>query len=71
MTTCPSGVNYMHLIDHGRSHIEKTYKRPIVDRLIRNFLSTTLSKPFNFKIIMILIMIVKPFYFFSLRKLKK
>ena len=28
MTTCPSGVNYMHLIDHGRSHIEKTYKRP-------------------------------------------
>jgi len=27
MTTCPSGVNYMHLIDHGRKHIEKTFKK--------------------------------------------
>ena len=35
MTTCPSGVNYMHLIDHGRKHVEKTYKRPIKDRLLR------------------------------------
>ena len=33
MTTCPSGVNYMHLIDHGRNHVEKTYKRPFLDRL--------------------------------------
>ena len=41
MTTCPSGVNYMHIIDHGRSHIEKTYKRPFGDRLIREFLSIT------------------------------
>ena len=39
MTTCPSGVNYMHLIDHGRNHIEKTYKRPLADRIIRYFLS--------------------------------
>ena len=31
MTTCPSGVNYMHLVDHGRHHIEKTYKRPWFD----------------------------------------
>ncbi|MEM6850861.1 MAG: 4Fe-4S dicluster domain-containing protein, partial [Pseudomonadota bacterium] len=35
MTTCPSGVNYMHLIDHARSHIEKTYERPAGDRLFR------------------------------------
>ena len=42
MTTCPSGVNYMHLIDHGRSHIEKTYKRPFSDRFIRDFLSIAL-----------------------------
>ena len=48
MTTCPSGVNYMHLIDHGRSHIEKTYKRKFGDRLLRNLLSKTLSKSFNF-----------------------
>jgi len=37
MTTCPSGVNYMHLIDHGRNHIEKTYQRPFRDRFVRNF----------------------------------
>src|ERR1700685_2403093 len=23
MTTCPSGVNYMHLVDHARSYIEE------------------------------------------------
>ena len=28
MTTCPSGVHYMHLVDHARAHIEKTYRRP-------------------------------------------
>ena len=39
MTTCPSGVNYMHMIDHGRSHIEKTYTRPIFQRLFRSLLS--------------------------------
>src|SRR3978361_2480123 len=35
MTTCPSGVNYMHLVDHARQHIEKTYKRPAEDRFLR------------------------------------
>ena len=49
MTTCPSGVNYMHLIDHGRRHIEKTYKRSLSDRLVRNFLSIVLSKSINFR----------------------
>ena len=63
MTTCPSGVNYMHLIDHGRKHIEKTYKRPIVDRFTRIFLSKILAKPLNFKIIVILTRIIKPFRF--------
>ena len=32
MTTCPSGVHYMHLVDHARAHIEKTYRRPWRDR---------------------------------------
>ena len=61
MTTCPSGVNYMHLIDHGRSHIEKTYKRPLSERIIRNFLSWTLSKARNFKFISVLTLLTKPF----------
>ena len=63
MTTCPSGVNYMHLIDHGRKHIEKTYKRPFKDRFIRSALSKILSRSINFKIISILTQFVKPFYF--------
>ena len=29
MTTCPSGVHYMHLVDHARAHIEETYRRPV------------------------------------------
>ena len=71
MTTCPSGVNYMHLIDHGRSHIEKTYKRPFSDRFIRDFLSITLSKSINFKIIAILTQFIKPFRFFFPKKVKE
>ncbi len=42
MTTCPSGVHYMHLVDHARVHIEKTYKRPLINRLTRNMLTKVL-----------------------------
>ena len=63
MTTCPSGVNYMHLVDHGRSHIEKTYQRPFKEKFLRNFLSLTLSKSTNFRIVSYLVLLVKPFRF--------
>ena len=68
MTTCPSGVNYMHLIDHGRIHIEKTYKRPFGDRFIRNFLSITLSKSINFRVVAIITQFIKPLRFFFPKK---
>ena len=71
MTTCPSGVNYMHLIDHGRNHIERTYQRPFKDRLIRNFLSWVLPSTFNFRIISLLTLITKPFHFFLPKKIKR
>src|SRR5271154_3053611 len=45
MTTCPSGVNYMHLIDHARVHVEKTYKRKLTDRLLRAVLARVLPYP--------------------------
>ena len=45
MTTCPSGVNYMHLVDHARAHIEKTYRRPLLDRLTRAALARILPYP--------------------------
>ncbi len=63
MTTCPSGVNYMHLIDHGRNHVEKTYKRPLLERFIRNILSFILPNPSIFKIMVLLSRIIKPFNF--------
>src|SRR6516162_97908 len=42
MTTCPSGVHYMHLVDHARAHIEDTYARPPVERLLRAVLARVL-----------------------------
>jgi glycolate oxidase iron-sulfur subunit len=45
MTTCPSGVNYMHLIDHARVHVEKTYRRPLSDRFLRAMLARILPYP--------------------------
>jgi len=42
MTTCPSGVHYMHLVDHPRAHIEATYARPRVDRLLRALIARVL-----------------------------
>ena len=49
MTTCPSGVHYMHLVDHGRAYIEETYKRPLWDRLMRNTLAMILPYPNRFR----------------------
>ena len=63
MTTCPSGVNYMHLIDHGRDHVEKTYKRPFLDRLMRGILSFTLPNPRIFSAMVIVVKIIRPFSF--------
>src|SRR5271163_4643088 len=61
MTTCPSGVNYMHLVDHGRRHIEKTYKRPWFDRLLRRAFGTVLPNPKLFRASMWLARLGAPF----------
>jgi glycolate oxidase iron-sulfur subunit len=45
MTTCPSGVHYMHLVDHARNHIERTYRRPWHERLLRRMLGMVLPHP--------------------------
>ena len=52
MTTCPSGVHYMHLIDHARAHIEKTYKRPLFDRMLRWTLAQIIPYPGRFRLAM-------------------
>ena len=71
MTTCPSGVNYMHLIDHGRKHIENTYIRPFRDRFLRNFLSWVLPNTLNFKLVSFFILFIKPINFLFPKKIKK
>src|SRR5262249_23790179 len=50
MTTCPSGVHYMHLVDQARVRIEKQYRRPAADRLLRWVLGTVLPRPQLFRI---------------------
>jgi glycolate oxidase iron-sulfur subunit len=50
MTTCPSGVNYMHLVDHARAYIEKNYKRSFYDRVFRESLSRLLPRPRIFRL---------------------
>lgn len=61
MTTCPSGVNYMHLVDHARTHIEKTYKRPIIDRMMRTMLAAILPYPARFRAALKMAPFARPF----------
>ncbi len=53
MTTCPSDVHYMHLVDHARAHIERTYRRPPVERWLRGVLATVLPRPGLFRLALI------------------
>ncbi len=50
MTTCPSGVHYMHLVDHARAHVEETYRRPLGDRVLRGLLARILPRPALFRL---------------------
>ena len=70
MTTCPSGVNYMHLIDHGRNYVEQKYKRPFIEKQFRNFLSNTLPKPKIFKFLILFAKIGQIFKFLLPKNLK-
>ncbi len=61
MTTCPSGVNYMHLVDHARAHIELTYTRPWGDRVLRSVLASVLPYPNRMRLALLGAMLGKPF----------
>jgi len=61
MTTCPSGVHYMHLVDHAREHIERTYRRPLFDRLLRWVLTLILPYPGRFRLALAGAKLAKPF----------
>src|SRR5580700_2319991 len=61
MTTCPSGVHYMHLVDHARVHIEQTYRRPFGDRLLRAVLTWLMPYPQRFRLALVAARLGKPF----------
>jgi glycolate oxidase iron-sulfur subunit len=61
MTTCPSGVNYMHLVDQARVRIERDYSRPLPERLLRAVLAFVLPRPKLFRASMILAQLGRPF----------
>lgn len=61
MTTCPSGVHYMHLVDHARDYIEQTYKRPFSDRALRWVLARILPYPMRFRLALLGAKIGRPF----------
>jgi glycolate oxidase iron-sulfur subunit len=60
-TTCPSGVDYMHLVDHARMHIEATYKRPLWNRVTRNILAAVLPYPGRFRLALKAAALGRPF----------
>jgi glycolate oxidase iron-sulfur subunit len=61
MTTCPSGVHYMHLVDHARAHIERTHKRPFMDRALRWTLARIIPRPGLFRWALIGAKLGRPF----------
>ncbi len=61
MTTCPSGVHYMHLVDHARAYIENNYKRPLSDRALRWLLARILPYPKRFRLALLGAKLGKPF----------
>ncbi|MCY3877960.1 MAG: glycolate oxidase subunit GlcF [Rhodobacteraceae bacterium] len=61
MTTCPSGVHYMHLVDHARSYIEETYRRPLFERFLRRILVLVLPHPTRFRLSLLAAKLARPF----------
>lgn len=61
MTTCPSGVNYMHLVDHARAYIHDHYQRPWHERMLRSILAWVLPYPGRFRLALTAAKLGRPF----------
>ena len=61
MSTCPSGVHYMHLVDHARNYIEENYKRPLSERALRWVLAQVLPYPMRFRMALLGAKLARPF----------
>ena len=61
MSTCPSGVDYMHLVDHARNHIARTYRRPLFERILRPGLAFSMRVTGRFRLSMQMARLGRPF----------
>src|SRR5260370_22553453 len=61
MRACPAGVRYMHLVDHARAYIEKTFRRRFLDRTMRAMLAWLMPYPARFRLALIAALAAKPF----------
>ena len=61
MTTCPSGVDYMHLVDIARTHIEETGHRTLKEKLLRRLLAFVVPYPDRFRLAVKLSALGRPF----------
>jgi glycolate oxidase iron-sulfur subunit len=59
-SACPSGVNYLHLIDHARSHIETHFRRPWTERLLRRLIGALLTRRSWFRFASALARLTRP-----------
>jgi len=60
MSTCPSSVHYLHLVDHAREYIEDHYQRPLPERFLRWILAEILPNPFRLRLALHAAQIAKP-----------
>ena len=61
MTTCPSGVDYMHLVDLARTRIEMKGHHTPRQRFLRMILSKVLPHPRRFRLALMLGRLARPF----------
>ncbi|HUC16083.1 MAG TPA: glycolate oxidase subunit GlcF [Acetobacteraceae bacterium] len=61
MTTCPSGVHYMHLVDHARAYIERNHRRPAAERAVRALLAMIVPRPRLFRQYLRVAQLARPF----------
>jgi glycolate oxidase iron-sulfur subunit len=60
MTTCPSGVDYAHLLEHARAHIARRHVRAWDDRLLRGLLARVLPYPGRMRLAMLAARVARP-----------
>ena len=61
MTTCPSGVDYAHLVEIGREKLDELVPRPLGDRLLRRLLAATIPHAARFHALLWLARVGRPF----------